>query len=124
MWLVILCRLFGIKKLGIYHYNLVKPKFSGKNFPKIAFVKYFPPLDWFIGAGIYNDDLEEILQHEVLSRIGNIQFGKDGEVFCFRSDGTILSNQDERLIGRSVGDLVDVNGMEYGEELLETAMKG
>lgn len=112
------------KEAGIYHYNLVKPKFSGKNYSKISFVKYFQPLDLFIGAGIYNDDLEEILQQEVLSRISNIQFGKDGEVFCFRSDGTILSNRDERLIGRSARGLVDVNGMEYGEELLETASRG
>jgi signal transduction histidine kinase len=112
------------KEAGLYRYNLIKPKFFGKKFSKIAFVKYFPPLDWFIGAGIYHDDLEETLQHEVLERIRNIQFGKDGEIFCFRTDGTILSNQDERLIGRSVRDLFDADGMEYGEAFLETAMKG
>ncbi len=112
------------KEAGVYRYNLVKPRFAGQMFPKIAFVKYFPPLDWFIGAGIYNDDLEEILQLEVLSRIGNMQFGKDGEVFCFRSDGTILSNRDERLIGRSMRGMIDVNDKAYGEELLETALKG
>lgn len=112
------------KEAGLYRYNLIKPKFYGKKFPKIAFVKYFPPLDWFIGAGIYHDDLEEALQNEVLARIRNIQFGKDGEIFCFRSDGTILSNQDERLIGRSVRDLLDVDGVEYGELFLDTAMKG
>ncbi|HBG18686.1 MAG TPA: hypothetical protein DDY32_05270, partial [Desulfobulbaceae bacterium] len=39
--------------------------FTG-SFPKIAFVKYFAPLDWFIGAGIYHEDLEESLQREVL----------------------------------------------------------
>jgi signal transduction histidine kinase len=111
------------KEAGLYRYNLVKPKFSGKSFPKIAFVKYFQPLDWFIGAGIYHDDLEETLQHEVLERIQNIQFGKDGEVFCFRSDGTILSNQDQRLIGRSVRDLVDSDGAKYGQAFLETAME-
>ena len=112
------------KEAGLYRYNLIKPEFSGKSFPKIAFVKYFRPLDWFIGAGNYIDDLEESLQQDVLSRIRNIQFGKDGEVFCFRSDGTILSHQDGRLIGRSVRDLVDIKGMEYGEMFLETAMNG
>jgi signal transduction histidine kinase len=112
------------KEAGLYRYNLKKPKFSGKRFSKIAFVKYFRPLDWFIGAGIYNDDLEESLQNEVLARIRNIQFGRDGEIFCFRSDGTILSNQDERLIGRSVRDLLDADGMEYGDAFLETAIKG
>ncbi len=112
------------KEAGLYQYNLIKPKFTGKSFPKIAFVKYFQPLDWFIGAGIYTKELEETLQHEILTRIRNTHFGKDGEAFCFRSDGTILSNQDGRLIGRSVRDLVDNDGMKYGEAFLETAMRG
>lgn len=112
------------KEAGLYRYNLIKPSFTGKSFPKIAFVKYFPPLDWFIGAGIYHEDLEESLQREVLSRIRNIQFGKDGEVFCFRSDGTILSNRDERLVGRSVKDLVDNKGVKFGEAFLQTAATG
>ncbi len=110
------------KEAGFYRYNLVKPAFFGKIFPAIAFVKYFQPLDWFIGAGIYTKELEEILQHEVLTRIGNIQFGKDGEVFCFRTDGTILSHQDGRLIGRSVRGLVDGEGKEYGDALLKIAV--
>lgn len=111
------------KEAGLYRYNLIKPGFPG-SFPKIAFVKYFAPLDWFIGAGIYHEDLEEGLQREVLARMRNIRFGKDGDVFCFRSDGTILSNQDERLIGRSVKDLVDSNGVNFGEAFLQTATTG
>lgn len=112
------------KEAGLYRYNLIKPKFPGKNFQVIAFVKYFQPYDWFIGAGIYTKELEENLQNDVLSRIRNIRFGKDGEVFCFRTDGTILSNKDERLIGRSVRDLIDDDGLEYGEAFLKTALQG
>ncbi|TKB23802.1 hypothetical protein FCL47_20940 [Desulfopila sp. IMCC35006] len=112
------------KEAGLYRYNLVKPAFAGKIFPEIAFVKYFQPLDWFIGAGIYLEELEDTLQREVLTRISNIQFGKDGEVFCFRTDGTILSHQNERLIGRSVRELADGEGKRYGEELLKTAING
>ncbi len=112
------------KEAGLYQYTLIKPKFIGEKFAKIAFVKYFQPLDWFIGAGIYTKELEETLQTEILTRIRNKQFGKDGEVFCFRTDGTILSNQDGRLVGRSVRDLVDSNGMEYGEAFLQTATTG
>lgn len=110
------------KEAGLYRYNLIKPKFIGSSFPKIAFVKYFPPLDWFIGAGIYSDDLEESLQQEVLARLQNIKFGKDGEAFCFRTDGTILSNHDQRLVGRSVMDLVGDSGVEYGKKFFETAL--
>jgi len=110
------------KEAGLYRYNLVKPMFGNRVFPEIVFVKYFPPLDWFIGAGIYSDDLEENLQQAILARIQDIQFGTDGEAFCVRSDGTILSYKDERLVGRSIRDLVDDKGQEYGVMLLNTAM--
>lgn len=112
------------KEAGLYSYVLKKPAYPGKKFPKISFVKYFPPLDWFIGAGIYSDDLEETLKQEVLARIQNIQFGRDGEVFCFRLDGTILTNQDERLVGRSMFGLVDAQGESYGDKLLLAATSG
>lgn len=112
------------KEAGVYRYILKKPAYPGEKFSKIAFVKYFPPLDWFIGAGIYSDDLEETLKQEVLARIQDIQFGKDGEVFCFRLDGTILTNQNERLVGRSVADLVDVEGKKYGDALVLASTTG
>jgi len=112
------------KEAGLYSYVLQKPAYLGKKFPKISFVKYFPPLDWFIGAGLYSDDLEEAIKQEVLARIQNIQFGKDGEVFCFRLDGTILTNQNERLVGRSVAGLVDIDSKRYGDELLSALTTG
>ena len=110
------------KEAGLFRYTLTKPMFAGKKLPKIAFVKYFQPLDWFIGAGIYIDELDDLLQHKVLERLQNIRFGADGEVFCLRADGTIISSPDERLIGRSVLDLIDQNGLHYGKAFLEAGM--
>ncbi|WP_457575728.1 cache domain-containing protein [Desulfomarina sp.] len=107
------------KGAGLYRYNLVKPKFSGKSFGKIAFVKHFEPFDWFIGAGMYTDDLEWELQQDILDRLQNMKFGKDGEVFGFRFDGTIICNRDRRLIGRSIKDLVGSDGQAYGLTFLE-----
>ena len=109
------------KGAGLYRYNLVKPKFDGKKYRKIAFVKYFQPFDWFIGAALYNDDLEKNLQKDVLARLQNMQFGKDGGVFGFRFDGTILCNRDPRLIGRSVKDLMS-GDVAYGRSLWETGL--
>lgn len=110
-------RIAAEREAGLYRYNLVKPQFQNKIFSKVSFVKHFPPLDMFIGAGIYRGDLEERLQQEVLARIQNIKFGKDGEVFCFSRDGTILANRDGRLVGRSVRLLEDAERRKYGEEL-------
>jgi signal transduction histidine kinase len=112
------------KGAGLYSYNLVKPKFPGKSFGKIAFVKHFEPFDWFIGAGIYTDDLEWELQQDILDRLQNMKFGKDGEVFGFRFDGTIICNRNQRLLGRSIKDLVGSDGQAYGAAFLETGLKG
>ncbi len=107
------------KGAGIYRYDLLKPAFPGRIFSKISFVKYFKPFDWFIGAGIYSDDLEGNLQDDVLERISRIRFGSDGDLIGFRDDGTIIFSSDERQVGRSIRDLLDHDGFRYGEEMLK-----
>lgn len=104
------------KGAGIYHYNLIKPAFENREYSKTSFVKYFQPLDWFIGAGIYNDDMERLNRAASLTRINQMKFGQGGEVFVFRSDGTIISHKNEQLIGRSIRSLKDEYGP-YGEEI-------
>ena len=110
------------KGAGLYRYNLVKPKYGGRSFGMITFVKYFKPLDWFIGAGLYNDDLEQILQQDILARLREMQFGRDGEVFGFRFDGTIICNKNKRLLGRSITGLTGRDGVSYGQAFLQTGL--
>ena len=105
------------KGAGIYRYNWTKPEYVGRIYPKISFVKYFKPFDWYIGAGIYLDDHEKALQDDILERIRNIRFGRDGEIFGFRVDGTIICHRDERFIGRSVMNFDNDSG--YGEKMLQ-----
>jgi len=111
------------KGAGIYRYNWTKPGMTGRIYPKITFVKYFKPFDWYIGAGIYIDDVENALQANVLERIRNIDFGRDGEIFGFRYDGTIICHRDRSLIGRSI---VDFGGGEdsYGRRMWLTGLNG
>jgi len=109
------------KEAGFYRYNWSKRNQGGKSYPKISFVKYFKPFDWYIGAGMYIDDMQEIIQHDVLARIQKIQFSKQGEIFVFRSDGTIICDKDEQLIGRSINGLVSNTGMPYGRQLLQSS---
>jgi signal transduction histidine kinase len=103
------------KEAGIYRYNLIKPSFGDQVFSKICFVKYFQPLNWFIGAGIYNNDMENLNQANVLARISQMKFGQGGEVFVFRFDGTIISHQNQQFIGRSIRALTNAAGEQYGE---------
>lgn len=105
------------KGAGVYRYVWSKPESVGNVYPKMSFVKYFKPFDWYIGAGIYLDDFEETLQKDVLERIRNIRFGRDGEIIGFRRDGTIICHQDQRYLGRSINDFRNDQDFSYGHEM-------
>jgi signal transduction histidine kinase len=112
------------KGAGIYRYNLLKPAYPDQVFSKIGFVKYFQPLDWFLGAGIYSNDMAAMNQSAALARIDQMSFGKGGEIFIFKVDGTIISHRDRRLVGRSIHTVIDGDGNHIGERLFETGSSG
>ena len=66
---------------GFYEYHWTKPGVEGNDFKKISFVKYFAPLDCFIGTGLYLDDVWEQMKTDLLSSISRIRFGKEGYIF-------------------------------------------
>ena len=78
---------------GYYQYTWTKPNVQGKDFRKIAFIKYFAPFVGFIGTGEYLDDVEQDIQKEVLDRISKIRFGKEGYVFVVNYEGVTLMNE-------------------------------
>ncbi|NWH04643.1 cache domain-containing protein [Desulfobacter latus] len=100
------------KKEGYYRYNWTKPGGKGKDFPKIAYIKYFEPMDWFIGTGEYLDDVESDIKKEILTRISKIRFGKDGYIFVVGFDGVTLMNATQPdIIGKNIWDMTDPNGV-------------
>ncbi len=110
------------KGAGILYFDLVKPSFPDKKHSQVAFVKYFEPFKWFIGAAVYTQTTEEFVQQDIISRVQSMHFGHDGEIFGFRKDGTIFTNPDQRLIGRSVETLVDSQDHTFGKAMLSTAL--
>lgn len=106
---------------GFYFYNWSKPRHHGKDFPKIAYIKYFEPLNWLIGTGEYIDDTEATIREEVKERIDKIRFGKDGYVFTIRSDGTVVNHAVKDYIGQNLMGLTDANGIPVVKELIRIA---
>ncbi len=100
------------KKEGFYSYTWSKPNESEHNFKKIAFVKYFEPYGWGIGTGEYIDDTKAQIQNEVLERISELRFGKEGYFFGSIYGGRPLFTNGKITIGtKSVWDLTDPNGV-------------
>lgn len=109
------------KKEGFYEYFWTKPEMEEQGFPKISFVKRFEPLNWFIGTGEYIDDMEKEIEKEVLERISNVRFGKDGYLFVFKYDGTYVSHIAQKYIGKNMINVTDSNGVKINRRLLEAA---
>ncbi|UCD77229.1 MAG: cache domain-containing protein, partial [Desulfobacterales bacterium] len=106
---------------GFYRYTWTKPNNTGKNFPKIAFIRHFEPFDWLIGTGEYLDDVVSDIQQEVLARIEDIAFGDDGYIFAGQWDGLSLVSPAK---GRNMLDVTDVNGVKIVRELIKAARSG
>lgn len=111
------------KKEGFYEYYWTKPQSQGKNYPKIAFIKYFEPFDWFIGTGDYLDNVEDDIKKESLNWINEIRFGKYGYVFVFSRDGTCVAHHQKKFIGKKFSQLLAADGEEKFKEVLECADK-
>lgn len=78
---------------SFYEYHWTKPDAKGNDFKKIAFIKRFEPLDWFIGTGLYVDDIEAQIKTNLLSTISRVRFGKEGYIFLNKLNGdTLVSN--------------------------------
>ncbi|MFH1154788.1 MAG: cache domain-containing protein [Pseudomonadota bacterium] len=85
---------------GFYSYTWTKPGSTGEGHKKIAFVKYFAPLNFLIGTGYYIDDMETEIKEEVLARISNLQFPKNQYIFVIRYDGLIINHPMEQYRNR------------------------
>jgi PAS domain S-box-containing protein len=106
---------------GFYRYAWTKPNLTGKDFPKIAFIKHFEPFDWLIGTGEYLDDVVNDIQQEVLARIENITFGENGYIFAVRWNGLSLVEPQK---GKNMMELIDANGVKIVQELIKAAKSG
>ena len=70
-----------------------------KDSRKIAFYKYFQPLDVAIGTGEYVEDFEKMVQRKALDYINLIKTNNLGYIFVLEENGTFLLHEDENLIG-------------------------
>jgi PAS domain S-box-containing protein len=84
---------------GFYQYHWTKPNTKGNDFKKISFIKQLGLYDWFIGAGLSVDDVEEQIKANLLTAISRIRFGKEGYIFINRLNGDALVSNGKLFSG-------------------------
>ncbi len=109
------------EKEGFCTYYWNRLKYPGKLVPKISYVKYFQPLDWVIGNGIYLNDEENRIKREVLKSIENISLSNERYIFVGTFAGVVLAGPGK---GENMWDVSDANDLKVVQELIERAQKG
>ena len=75
---------------GFYEYLWTKPAESGSDHKKISYVKLFKPFPWYVGTGLYVEDIEAQIKADLLLSISKVRFGKNGYIFVNRLNGDAL----------------------------------
>lgn len=106
---------------GSYEYTWAKPDDQNRQYKKIAYVRYFKPLNWIIGTGEYIDDIVNDLQKQLIERIEKIKFENNGYVFIGNFSGISLSFPAK---GRNMYEVRDNNGLKIVQEMIQIAKQG
>lgn len=107
---------------GFVRYYREKPDEDGSTYPKISFVKYFEPFDWFVGTGEYLDVIEHEIQQELLAVIAERRYGDDGYIYVLDDTGTFIENPlHPHVEGKDYSEYIDPEGRPFVRQILEVA---
>ena len=112
------------KNEGFYEYFwITKNNLKEYKHKKLAFVKYFKPLDIVIGTGILLSDVDKKIKKRVLSYLDDYRFGINKKAYIFSAtyEGISLTGP---FKGKNVYDVTDKNGLKIVQELIKKAKEG
>ena len=106
---------------GFYSYTWTMPGSKNNNHKKLAYIKYFKPLNFFIGTGLYIDDVENQIKKKIAKKISGIRYGEEGYLFIFDKNIVYVSHIASEYIGKYMGEFKDKNGVLINKELQKVA---
>ncbi|MCW8860723.1 MAG: cache domain-containing protein, partial [Deltaproteobacteria bacterium] len=106
---------------GAYRYTWSKPGDPTGHHEKRAYIKYFEPLNWFVGTGEYVANIEADLQNRIVEHIEKIRFDNNGYIFIGNFAGTSLTYPAK---GRNMYDVQDANGLKIVQGMIQLAKNG
>lgn len=109
------------KREGFYEYLWTKPDVQGNNHRKISYIKFFEPLNCFIGAGLYVEDIEKEIQSQIVETVSHLDFGHENGVYIFiyTYDGVqVLNKTEPHNRGKNMISRKDIEGKEIVKEVI------
>jgi signal transduction histidine kinase len=74
---------------GYFTYRWFSPQDKNTMDEKVAYVRYFAPYDWLVGAGEYVPAVEQDIVAEAVTRMDAVRFGATGGIGLSSSDGSV-----------------------------------
>jgi|GEM_PF-502208 len=103
------CQNWVVQKNGYNEYTWKNPK-DQKIREKVAYIRYFKPWDWVVGATSYKDEFVKLIQLEKLKQvIKPIRFKKTGYCFIYDSSFNMLIHPE--LEGINVAKIKNEDGI-------------
>ena len=88
--------------------------------PKISFIKYFKPLNWYIGTGAYSRDYTKKIKNNILHYLANLRFGQEGYFFGNTYQGdSIFSNGKINIGSENLWNLRHPKGKKIIQEMIK-----
>lgn len=108
---------------GYLRYRWPKPPELRESRPKLSHVRYFEPLDWIIGTGVYLGDIRRQLMSQVKPYLQDARFATDeGYLFGLTMAGQGLFNRVyPEYVGQNMLALRDPEGFAFIQALLEAS---
>ena len=74
-------------------------------YPKISYIKYFEPFDWYHGYGNYFDDIEKELQKEIVNRIKGLKISDENQIFILDYAGNFIFSPTRKYNGKNLNQI-------------------
>ena len=119
------------KGSGFIQYMWNNPR-TGKLESKISFVATFKPFNWIIGTGVYKSDVRNKMEHNIITTLSAMRYGKhkDGYFFAYKQDDKgntyfAFHGTKTRLNGKKTDiHKPDAKGNIFREQLIKVAKNG
>ncbi len=111
------------KDEGFTEVYFTKPyESNGKLYKKIIFAKYLKEFDIYLFSGEYLEDIEYEIQNELLDRIRDIEYGKNGYFFVYQDKGeALVLPNNPSLEGTNLYNAKSSDGVHYVKNLIYNA---
>lgn len=110
------CQVWAQNRNGYIEYDWKNPQDQGIR-KKAAYVRFFEPYHWIVGATTFKDELSNLIKIDELKHaIKSVKINKAGYIYIIDGKGTMIVHPE--LEGKNLLNVTDVSGRHFIQEII------